>query len=83
MSDNYTEEDIITLSEVEAIRQNPGMFIGSTDNPNHLLYEALDNALDEANNGLITKQEAINAVLKSKISDKIDNSIMDKIKRII
>lgn len=27
------------------------MFIGSTDNPNHLLYEALDNALDEANAG--------------------------------
>ena len=51
MSDNYTEADIITLSEVEAIRQNPGMFIGVTDNPNHLLYEALDNALDEANNG--------------------------------
>lgn len=51
MSDNYTESDIITLSEVEAIRQNPGMFIGSTENPNHLLYEALDNALDEANNG--------------------------------
>ena len=48
---DYTESDIITLSEVEAIRQNPGMFIGATDNPNHLLYEALDNALDEANNG--------------------------------
>ena len=51
MSDNYTENDIVTLSEVEAIRQNPGMFIGSTENPNHLLYEILDNALDEANNG--------------------------------
>ena len=51
MNNDYTESDIITLSEVEAIRQNPGMFIGVTDNPNHLLYEALDNALDEANNG--------------------------------
>jgi len=49
--DTYSESDIITLTEVEAIRQNPGMFIGSTENPNHLLYEALDNALDEANNG--------------------------------
>jgi len=51
MSEQYSEKDIITLSEVESIRQNPGMFIGSTDNPNHLLYEALDNALDEANAG--------------------------------
>jgi len=52
MSENlYTEKDIITLSEVESIRQNPGMYIGSTINPNHLLYEALDNALDEANAG--------------------------------
>lgn len=47
----YTEKDIITLTEVESIRQNPGMYIGSTVNPNHLLYEALDNALDEANAG--------------------------------
>ena len=51
MSEQYSEKDIITLSEVESIRQNPGMFIGSADNPNHLLYEALDNALDEANAG--------------------------------
>ena len=50
-SSQYTEKDIITLTEVESIRQNPGMYIGSTVNPNHLLYEALDNALDEANAG--------------------------------
>lgn len=51
MSEQYTEKDIITLSEIESIRQNPGMYIGSTVRPNHLLYEALDNALDEANAG--------------------------------
>jgi len=46
---DYTANDIKTLSELEHIRMNPGMYIGETDKPNHLLYEVLDNALDEAN----------------------------------
>jgi len=45
----YTDADITTLSEIEHIRQNAGMYIGLTSNPNHLVYEVLDNALDEAN----------------------------------
>lgn len=49
MSNNYTASDIKTLSEIEHIRQNAGMYIGLTTTPNHLLYEVLDNALDEAN----------------------------------
>lgn len=51
MSNNYTASDIKTLSEIEHIRQNAGMYIGLTTTPNHLLYEVLDNALDEANAG--------------------------------
>lgn len=51
MSNNYTSSDIKTLSEIEHIRQNAGMYIGLTTTPNHLLYEVLDNALDEANAG--------------------------------
>ena len=51
MSDNYTSSDIKTLTEIEHIRQNAGMYIGLTTTPNHLLYEVLDNALDEANAG--------------------------------
>ena len=47
----YTASDIKTLSEIEHIRQNAGMYIGLTATPNHLLYEVLDNALDEANAG--------------------------------
>jgi len=46
---DYTAKNIKTLSELEHIRQNPGMYIGETDKPNHLVYEVLDNALDEAN----------------------------------
>lgn len=48
-SSEYTSNDIKTLSEIEHIRQNAGMYIGLTTTPNHLLYEVLDNSLDEAN----------------------------------
>jgi len=46
---DYDSHSIKTLSELEHIRLNPGMYIGETDKPNHLVYEVLDNALDEAN----------------------------------
>lgn len=48
MSNNYTSKDIRILKEIEHIQLNPGMYIGATDTPNHLLEEILDNALDEA-----------------------------------
>jgi len=51
---NYTSKDVRVLDEVEHIRLNPGMYIGSTDNPVHLIEEALDNALDEALAGYAT-----------------------------
>ena len=45
----YDHNSIKVLTELEHIRQNPGMYIGETERPNHLLYEVLDNSLDEAN----------------------------------
>jgi DNA gyrase subunit B len=45
---DYDAQHIKTLSELEHIRQNKGMYIGEASNPNHLLYEVLDNSLDEA-----------------------------------
>jgi len=45
----YDHNNIQTLSEIEHLRKNPGMYVGETDKPNHLVYEVLDNALDEAN----------------------------------
>jgi len=45
----YDHNSIQVLSELDHIRQNRAMYIGETPNPNHLLYEVLDNSLDEAN----------------------------------
>lgn len=51
MAKEYTSKDIKELTQLEHLRKNPGMYIGLTDTPTHLLYEVLDNALDEANMG--------------------------------
>lgn len=48
MTKSYSAKDIKVLDEVEHIRLNPGMYIGETSTPVHLIEEALDNALDEA-----------------------------------
>lgn len=45
----YTDKNIQVLTEIEHLRLNPGLYIGETDKPNHLIYEVLDNSLDEAN----------------------------------
>lgn len=46
---SYTAADIQVLEGIEAIRRRPGMFIGSTSTSGllHLIWEALDNAIDE------------------------------------
>ena len=43
----YDEKDLIKLDDIEHIRRMPGLYIGDTENPNHLIYELLDNSLDE------------------------------------
>jgi DNA gyrase subunit B len=51
--DSYTGADIQILEGIQAIRHRPGMYIGSTSTSGlcHLIYEAVDNAVDEANAG--------------------------------
>ena len=46
----YTEENIKVLEGIEHIRRRPGMYVGGTDTRalHHLIYEVVDNAVDEA-----------------------------------
>jgi DNA gyrase subunit B len=53
MATNYTAKDITVLEGLEPVRKRPGMYIGGvgTAGLHHLVWEILDNAVDEAMNG--------------------------------
>jgi len=50
---SYTAKDITVLEGLEPVRKRPGMYIGSIESPglHHLIWEIVDNSVDEAMNG--------------------------------
>lgn len=86
----YSAKDVRVLKEIEHIQLNPGMYVGETRTPTHLIEEALDNALDEALAGyakiiavVINTKDQIYSVLDSgrgiPISDKTPITISSKL----
>jgi DNA gyrase subunit B len=69
MDSDYSAKDIVVLSGPQGVRKRPAMYIGSTGSKGfiHLLYEVLDNSIDEVQAGY-----ASNITIKLEREDGVD-----------
>ena len=77
-NDGYTAQDIQVLEGLEAVRRRPGMYIGSTDarGLHHLVYEIVDNSIDEAMAGYCDRVDiTINPNGSVRVSDQSSATI--------
>ena len=70
--DEYSASDIQVLEGMEAVRKRPGMYIGSTDQRglHHLIYEIVDNSVDEFMAGYCS---SVTVVIREDGSVKVDD----------
>ena len=70
--DEYSASDIQVLEGMEAVRKRPGMYIGSTDQRglHHLIYEIVDNSVDEFMAGYCS---SVTVVIREDGSVRVDD----------
>src|SRR3989344_4913706 len=66
----YTAENIQVLEGLDGVKRRPNMYVGSTEKPHHLAYEAIDNGIDEYLSGYCKK---LNVVIHSDGSISVED----------